>query len=358
MSAEPIDVVVVGAGISGLAVARALQHRDASIAVLEARSRVGGRLQSIDGLDLGATWFWPNEPRIQALVAELGVPTHHQYLDGDAMYHDRSRSQQLDGNPLDVPADRFTDGADSLARAIARDLAPDVIRLTTTVTSIARAETTPDIRIETDRGSFDAEHVVIALPPALAVAGIEFDPPLADDLIALARATPVWMGGITKVVVRYPDAFWRRQGRSGSAMSHVGPMRELHDMSGPDGVPAAIFGFVSATRPGEATVTAQQIVAQMVEIFGEDASKPDDVLIRDWRAEQHTSPSDVEFLNRYELFGHSTYQRPALGGRLHWASTETSINYPGHIEGALEAAERAVQAILSGATPAERKRPT
>ena len=57
------------------------------------------------------------------------------------------------------------------------------------------------------------------------------------------------MGGITKVVARYADAFWRRSGLSGSAISHVGPMREVHDMSGVDGVPGALFGFVPARHP-------------------------------------------------------------------------------------------------------------
>ncbi|MEU4893055.1 FAD-dependent oxidoreductase [Streptomyces sp. NPDC044780] len=39
--------------------------------------------------------------------------------------------------------------------------------------------------------------------------------------------------------------------------------------------------------------------------------------------------------------------RPALGGRLHWASTETATGHAGHIEGALLSGERAARAILS-----------
>ncbi len=49
----------------------------------------------------------------------------------------------------------------------------------------------------------------------------------------------------------------------------------------------------------------------------------------------------------YALFGHPVYQRPALDGRLYWCSTETATRSPGHIEGALEAAERVTTAILS-----------
>ncbi|WP_399120269.1 FAD-dependent oxidoreductase [Streptomyces sp. KM273126] len=45
------------------------------------------------------------------------------------------------------------------------------------------------------------------------------------------------------------------------------------------------------------------------------------------------------------------YRQPALGGRLHWASTETAAaEHAGHIEGALAAGERAARAVLNAAT--------
>lgn len=81
------DVVVVGAGLSGLAAARALVAAGREVVVLEARDRVGGRLLSAslgDGVvvDLGAQWVGADHVRVQRLALELGVETFPQPLAG------------------------------------------------------------------------------------------------------------------------------------------------------------------------------------------------------------------------------------------------------------------------------------
>jgi monoamine oxidase len=161
------------------------------------------------------------------------------------------------------------------------------------------------------------------------------------------------MGAMTKVVVRYDAPFWREAGLAGAVMSHVGPMREVHDMSGPGGRPAALFGFVPPPAPGAATVTGDAILAQLDRLFGERPPTPLDVHILDWRDEPFTSPEGADRLHVYETYGHPLYQSPELGGRLHWASTETARDVPGHIEGALSAAARATAAILSASAVSE-----
>jgi monoamine oxidase len=345
------EVAVVGAGVAGLATARHLDVAGRSVVVLEARDRVGGRLDSVDGLDLGATWFWPNEPRVQQLIADLGVPTHEQHLAGDAVYHDRSGMQRLQGNPIDVRSGRFALGADSLTRAIAADLPAGTVRLSCEVTGLAWQQA-GHIELTTSTGAVTARHAVLALPPALAVERLVFDPALPTGIVDLARQTPVWMGGVTKVVARYGDAFWRRAGLSGSGISHVGPMREVHDMSGVDGVPGALFGFVPARRLGDPTVTEAAVVEQLVTMFGPDAADIEALHIRDWRAERHTSPPGVEELTAFEHFGDPRFSSPLADGRLHWASTETAREFAGHIEGALVAAERTAHTIITAASTA------
>ena len=340
------DVAIVGAGIAGLAAATALIGAGHRVDVFESRGRVGGRLLSHDGaaspLDLGATWFWPGEHRVATLVDQLDVRTHAHHLAGDAVYHAPDGARRLDGNPIDVPSGRFSDGAERLATALAERLPADVMHLDCAVHAID--DRGDSLLVQHALGTTSTAHAVLALPPALAAHRIAFEPPLPDRISALAAATPVWMGAMAKVVVRYARPFWRDAGLAGAAMSHVGPLREIHDMSGPGGHPAALFGFVplveGATLPAE-----QQVVDQLVALFGPDAATPPEIAMKDWRSDPDTSPPGVASLDSYQTYGHPLFQQASMGGRLHWASTETGTTAPGHIEGALAAAERAAASI-------------
>ncbi|WP_458247253.1 FAD-dependent oxidoreductase [Streptomyces sp. MAI_2237] len=144
---------------------------------------------------------------------------------------------------------------------------------------------------------------------------------------------------------RYPAPFWRDAGLAGAAISRTGPLRELHDISGPGGRPAALFGFAAAQTTGRDLEEA--VTAQLAQLFGPAAAEPETLHLQDWSGERWTAPPGVHRLTDYSLFGHPLYRRPAMEGRLHWASTETATRYAGHIEGALAAADRAVTASLT-----------
>ncbi|WP_405133460.1 flavin monoamine oxidase family protein [Nocardia sp. NBC_01388] len=90
MSVITRDVVVIGAGPSGLTAAVELHRAGLSVAVLEARERVGGRTRTgdIDGamIEIGGQWLSPHHTAALELVAELGLKTFSRYRDGESVY--------------------------------------------------------------------------------------------------------------------------------------------------------------------------------------------------------------------------------------------------------------------------------
>lgn len=85
-----VDVVVIGAGATGLSAAYRLTQAGRSVAVLEARERVGGRLwtDEVDGVDLeiGGQWVSPDQEALLAMLDELGLETFERYREGESVY--------------------------------------------------------------------------------------------------------------------------------------------------------------------------------------------------------------------------------------------------------------------------------
>lgn len=85
------DVVIVGAGFSGLQAARILA-RKYSVLVLEAHEQVGGRVRNHyfangDCVDIGGQWLGPGQERMYRLAGELGCETFPLYNRGDNQFY-------------------------------------------------------------------------------------------------------------------------------------------------------------------------------------------------------------------------------------------------------------------------------
>ena len=96
MPSAQADVVIVGAGLSGMIAARTVLQAGLTPLILEADERVGGRILTEEvapgvPVELGAQWIGDTHERMFRLAAELGVETYPQYDQGETSY-------ELDGS--------------------------------------------------------------------------------------------------------------------------------------------------------------------------------------------------------------------------------------------------------------------
>jgi monoamine oxidase len=104
------DLVVIGAGLAGLSAARAAAQAGASVVVVEARGRVGGRTLNEDigegrVVEVGGQWIGPTQDRLAALARDLHVDTFPTYGEGENVIEYGGRLRRYRGtipriNPL------------------------------------------------------------------------------------------------------------------------------------------------------------------------------------------------------------------------------------------------------------------
>ncbi len=347
-----VDLIVVGAGLSGLALAKAAASHGADVLVLEARPRIGGRALShataAGAYDLGPAWVWPSvQPRIAGAIRAAGLTIFEQSEAGGFVFEDeKGLVQRLPrGFAQEPPSMRLVGGVTALADAFAAGLPRSAIRPEHTVRRIALTESGVEVEAQGPAGpaTLRAARVALALPPRL-VCRIAFEPALPPSVWAALSAVPGWMAGQAKALALYNRPWWREAGLSGGAFSRRGPLGEIHDASLAGAAEGALVGFFlwpASLRTGRREELAGLVARQLGALFGPEAGRPRDVIVQDWAREPFTATeADATPLDRHPDYRPIAWPAP-WSERIALAGAEIAPEFGGYLEGALAAAEAA-----------------
>ena len=135
-------IIIIGAGLSGLLTAYRLKQVGIAFKILEARPRVGGRINTVCGtndtpVEMGATWFNHQHQHLISLLEEFEIDYFKQYADRSVFYQPSPtspiQSVQIPSQPSSY---RISGGTSHLINTLLHHLNEDVILLNQNVTEI------------------------------------------------------------------------------------------------------------------------------------------------------------------------------------------------------------------------------
>ena len=246
------------------------------------------------------------------------------------------------------------------------------LQLESPVRKISRQPDTGGFTIESDKLQVAAQHVIVALPPAV-ISNIEFSPALPPGRMQLHNRMP--MGAIAKAMIYYATPFWKEQGLTGQVISDLsgdsGPIDVIYDNSPQPSAedpnpPGILIGFISAKamreldnltdeenaeRDGNGDFyqqVRQRCINGLVQYFGEDAAASNvvDFAFNRWDDEIWSRGGPTGIGTPGVITGYwEKHLREPLNG-IYWAGTETADYWAGYMEGAVRAGIRAARETL------------
>lgn len=351
MTNQKSDVLIIGAGLTGLALAYYLRNENLNVSILEARDRLGGRiytkrLPDQAALEMGATWLGKQHTKLHQLLVELGIKTFKQQMGETAVYEPFSTSppQLVQIPQSEYPSYRIQGGTDRLISKLAGYLKEEQVKLGQVVRSIKLQE--KQLVVKTEDQIFEAPTVISTLPPYLFQQSIEVHPSLPDPLLQIARGTQTWMGDSIKVGLTFADPFWRSVNLSGTIFSNVGPAPEMYDHSNQEDTHYALKGFFngsyfSATKEDR----LKHLLVQLRKYFGKEVDHFLSYEELVWKNEHYTSADYTAPILPHQNNGHPLYKNSYLEDRLYFGGAETNASFPGYMEGAVRSAEEIYQKL-------------
>ena len=345
MKTTESEIVIIGAGLTGLALGYYLKESGLKISIIEARERLGGRIHTnrhndSPPVELGATWVGKQHTEVLKLFKTLDINLFKQELGKNAIYELNSTSpaQVVQLPPNDDPSFRVKGGTDALVNSLVSFQQPKNLYTNQQVKAISKGDT--HLLITTSKQEFKAKLVVSTLPPHLLLNTIKITPSLDKELISVAQHTQTWMGESIKVALTFKNPFWKEDDTSGTVFSNVGPIPEMYDHSNYENSHFALKGFFNGSYHSVSKQDRLELVLNQLEkYYGK--------VVRDylhynetvWKNEAYTSTEYAEQVLPHQNNGHPVFKNGCLGGGLIIAGTETSPQFGGYMEGAVRSAQ-------------------
>jgi monoamine oxidase len=353
MKTSSTDILIIGAGISGLTIAYYLHQHNISFKIIEARKRIGGRVYSkrdkgFAPIELGATWITKEHQQLLKILQELKIDIFEQQLGDHAVYEPTAENppQVVPLPPNNSPSYRITGGTDELIKALVSSI-NGYENISTNSAVVSMTEEDHHINIITTSETFTAKKVISTVPPCLLINSIKFSPSLPTSLVTVASNTHTWMGESIKIGLRYEKPFWRNKGTSGTIFSSVGPVSEMYDHSNKEETQFALKGFFNGDYHSiSKNERLEMALNQLRKYYGDivnDYSSYEEIV---WKKEAFTSDEYEDLVYPHQNNGDKVYQKTYFNGKLFLSGSETSPHYAGYMEGAIESAQIVANEII------------
>ncbi len=339
-------VIIIGAGLSGLTCGYLLQKKGIHVTLLEANTRIGGRIETRTGttkatLEMGATWFSKLHPHLFQLLDELELSYFKQHTQGISLFETMSfvPPQKFEISEFEEPSFRIKGGTQKLIEKLAEKIGWHNIKTETKVITINEVGNQMEV-LDLNGTVHVADCIITTLPPNLMVNTIKFSPALPENIVNLAKKTHTWMGESIKFAVEYSTPFWKENNYSGTLFSQASIITEMYDHSTFDNTGYALKGFLNgSTSILSLEERKTKVITQLEKLFGSDAENFVAYYEKVWRDEPLTFCNYDHLVMAHQNNGHQLYQNSFLNNKLYISGSETGTQHPGYMEGAIVAAK-------------------
>ena len=339
-------ITIIGAGLSGLTIAYLLQKKGFDITVLEADSRIGGRINTKIGssgttIEMGGTWFSRPHHHFIELLDEFKIPYFKQYTLGVSLFETMSfvPPQKFEILDSEESSFRIVGGTIKLIETLVGKIGIQNIKTQTKITNIKEVDNYLEVT-DSNGITYTSEKVISTLPPHLLVQTIKFEPNLPESVVQLAKKTHTWMGESIKFAVEYASPFWKEKNYSGTLYSQSSIVQEMYDHSTADNKGFALKGFLNGgSNALSKEERKEKIIRQLTKLFGPEAADYIEYHEKVWPEETLTFFPYEELVLGHENNGAKDYKQPFFNNKFYISGSETAAHHPGYMEGAIIAAE-------------------